>query len=292
MSIKSLTIHFDLNGTIMFGDLASGRDLEQSVNYFISKEIHHNWIEGKPPLSYFDFVHNHLYPGPPSEQKMNRDLLFNRFVPWLIETKHPLSEEVKPLYERLITNLKESIFFPSFFKALDLINKKGHTIIFRTFGTDLEHVEKLIQTKYPSMSPQKARFIEIEGEEELTLELLGEDKKASASLKDPKAILDLFDSHPYWLVQDCYPFWHKKGHDEKGLYGKPFPYRSDSSRNYLFFDDNAEKNPQTERTIVNPIEITGSESKPVNIPDTEGRVIKARFLEAALNPDYFCSQFE
>ncbi len=277
-----LLIHFDINGTLTLKDSTkTAKDGKKVSNeYMILSALAEStaaiWDPNYPNMPFKDYVYTVLAPGDKNdvEIKEKRQSIISNFIPWLQKNNHPAFFKVQYEYEKLIRTFPfELDIFNSFYTLIQRLNelKIPHTIILRTFGSDLESTIKEIENNERIPGIRFARIIHLK----------------NAPLTEQK-VHDLFMNFltlsNFIAVQDDWHKWSKDG--EMGRSGKPFIY--DSTGTFikktlsLFFDD---KITGEEKDIINPLDISGS-CAPTQI--LKGRMLfPVNTTKAALDEEYY-----
>lgn len=221
-----LLIDFDLNGTIILQDSSKGAGWQQMLISALAKNTFYDWDGKHGALSYKDYVDNVLMPGDKSDQPLKKKRLkvIDKFLHFLVASKHPLKNDVLADYVQIKTKFTDAVtgkiqpkVFPSFYKLLEKLKALNipYVMKLRTFGDDRKHVAEEIE-RHPS-GIKFARWGKFAGQK---LQLEGEGEFAGAD-----NIFNLFvTSKAHFAIQDDWPSWNKSG--ELGTSGKPFIFDS------------------------------------------------------------------
>lgn len=288
-----LLLHFDINGTIFAKDKKkeSLRD-DYMLLLGLAKSTVSKWDrENGEERSFKQYVDEILYPGDKSDRsiKQKREQAIMGFLDTLKTHDPGLSQQVQEKYNESLekcTSLDGETrgykVFPSFFSLLEKLRSLNipFTLIFRTFGEDLESVEEEIK-RHPS-GIQITRFYQFSGGV-LT------NKAGDVTINQVAHIFQtILSSKEHLAIQDDWKSWNTN--QEKGESGKPFFY--DPSRKSevlsLFFDDNITGD--REYDIIRPCPLSGEK------PDTTQSLIAKKLLfpvstiDAILDDNYFTNK--
>ena len=283
--VPHVLIHFDINGTLTLKDSTkTAKDGKQVSNeYMILSALAEStvavWNPNYPKMPFKDYVYNILVPGDKSNTqiKEQRQAIISNFIPWLRENHHPALFKVQYEYQQLIrtftdiyTNTLELEIFNSFYTLIQKLNelKIPHTIILRTFGSDLDTTVREIENN--------ERIPGIRFSTKINL------KDATLTDQNVHALfMNFLSSTHYMAVHDDWVKWSQD--EERGRSGKPFIYNSlDRKTLSIFFDD---KITGEEKDIINPVDISGSKA---TTKDLKGRMLfPVNTTKAALDEEYY-----
>ncbi|MCH9610830.1 MAG: hypothetical protein S4CHLAM81_10370 [Chlamydiales bacterium] len=266
-----LVIHMDINRTIIASDVTQGLGLEQIVNLSLAKKYVDSWEEGCEEMSYFDYVYTKLYPGPRRDRalrKVRRDTIHG-FIDHLKSQKHPFYAKAMTTMDEAHSVMENRFIFPSFLKLIDHLEQKGepYTLVFRTFGTDLDRIIEEMGWDIPKAHYKEGRLHTAEG-----------------IIDSPEQMNSFFKKHKWIGVRDDYHYWNQN--DELKEFGKQFPIEGDA----LFFDDNIE--PDSRVNIVAPFDTKSG--KPLEILPliAKGMLVPVITVDAILDELYFVNHLK
>lgn len=276
-----LTLHFDVNKTIIATDIAGGRpDVSMVIQELLADKTISLWSpELSHPVSYSDFVKKHLYPGDKSDPEIRaaRFKLLHNFVENQEQT--PIYTRLKRDYDALCQKMSDRLLFPSFIHCLNTLEQLNikATIVLRTFGHDLTAVTQAVERQLP-----KAKFVSGQMSKG---KLLFEQH----SYRSPSAIRSTLNSHRWVAIQDDWAWWiANKLHRHCG---KPlFVDLKDSRTHAIFFDDNIKTDPSSKTNIVCAHNLKGEEITATCLESRQ--LISVDTLEAIRDPNYFLKQIE
>ncbi|MCP5469472.1 MAG: hypothetical protein H7A36_03085 [Chlamydiales bacterium] len=270
-----LIIHMDINRTIIASDATQNLGLTSVVNLSLAKKYVDIWEEGLVPMSYFDYIYLVKHPGVRSDQQLRRlrRNTIHDFIDHLEKINHPRYAEALTTLQKAESTMEGRFIFPSFYKLLGWLeeNNISHSLVFRTFGTDLEKIAATLGWDIP-----KASFRD------------GKLHTENGVIDDPLAMLHFFQARRVLGIQDDYFYWNK--HKELKEYGKQFPLLLSGSTKSIFFDDNIEFDPEV--NIVAPYDAQTKEALKI-LPLIEREVlIPVITVDAILDEDYFIHYLE
>lgn len=272
-----LLLHFDVNRTLIFSDVVQNQSPEDVIVNGLADRFEYCWDETiTHPINYTNYVKYHLYPNPErsKEIKQKQKNQTTHFLDFLRETGHPLYPMAQGLFDRAKEALerKETLVFRSFYNLVEYLRRENisHTIIFRTFGSDIRDVAE-----------------ELNGQ-------LGENFlnhfytfKEGAFQAAPDFYSYIKGASHHMAIQDDWNWWFQ--HGEHYHYGKPFPVDLGDARVCsLFFDDNATLNrDHPETNIVAPFDIATQKILSPEELVASKRLFPVDTLEALCNDQYF-----
>jgi hypothetical protein len=248
---QHLILYFDLNGTIMAGDIANGKSVEDSICQMLCEDdrLKSKWSdEVKEEVTFREYIETYLLPGDSKDQvlKKARQAWYRKFPEFLAEKKHDFSEAIGKRINLIKEKLSQQTLFPSFMKLIDDLHARqiSHTIVLRTFGDDLPAVISSIESdkklkldflgKFHENKLFPARFDEKNHHALSTM-------TGSQSFSESDEIYNMLKQFKFCAIQDDWQYWHKLG--ESSQYGKRFFYdpAENSDVTCIFFDDNIKK---------------------------------------------------
>jgi hypothetical protein len=283
-----LILHFDMNKTLIAIDTAGKKKPEEAILEGIASKVKAIWdkkiIE---PISYYDYVKDHLIPNEGRDKKIK--LKQNKQI---AEVLNVLKEKgylqqshsydsAKKIYDKAIKILNnqmqvdKKLVFKSLYNALDnLENKKiPYTLVIRTFGSDAPIIVKELNKHYGEDFIKESNFYKLEkgvlkGTDIDLYELVS---KKSGNL----------------VVQDHFDWWFNN--NESWEYGKLFPFESDNNKFIsLFFDDNAGYDPNNpDKNIVHPYDAISKKSVHPSKVIESNRLHPVDVIDALCNKNYF-----
>lgn len=280
----TLLLHFDINKTLIAVDPASNQTLDQILNALLAEKYTYKWSsEIEKPISYQDYVENHLFPGPSYDQdlKKKRRALIGNFIHFMRETHHPLESQVVEAYHNLDTKLREKYLFSSFLNLIDKLKTqeiKFH-IILRTFGNDLDTVIAAVAQAFPDQQfLAKGNFFE--GKLHLASDT------SNFILEDLSEAYIFFKTHGHIAIQDNWEEWNNQ-HENKE-YAKRFPIDlEDRETLSLFFDDNIKEKKDSVENIVTPVNIKTGELLDISQLIEQKHIFRVNTFQAILDDNYF-----
>ena len=274
---KYLSLHIDVNKTIIAIDKSQNRGLDETVNEILAQFTRQRW-DKVHEQSYQEYVSDLVAKAHPalarnSERFKNiRHALIQAFPKYLQLYPEWLATyelEKKQLFSVLE---KPSVaIFPSFFKLIDWLEENytnRYSIYLRTFGQDLPHVVPVIE---------KSTGLRFSG--------CGEIKDRVVSMgSEKKSIFSFFSNCDckHYALRDNYEQWKNSGFSAAG--GKPYPIDLENPDVItIFFDDNAD---DVDSPILCPL------TSDAVMGDTKelmkkGRIVAVNSKEAALDSSYF-----
>lgn len=271
-----LILHFDVNQTLIPTDPSGMKSCNDVLIQALARECIDRWDDEHPPMSYYRYVYEVLFPGHRSDIPLKKKKIaaLSNFLNVLEERNHPFYPEAMRRYHlaKEIVNSSKRLVVSSFYKLLDFLEEQPltYTIVLRSFGHDLDRVKAEIEAYTPlCFSPSKLNY-------------------KQGILHQEGSICD----HPFKLfvesralaIQDDWKWWNS--HDENGAYGKPMPI-DESQALSLFFDDHIEIDQSPKYNIVAPYNLkTGA---PLNTyPLTcQHRLARVDTLAAIIDPAYY-----
>lgn len=281
-----LILHIDVNKTIIASDKAENRSLDDTLNILLAERTKYRWSPEVPePISYFDYVCDYVLPGNrhDGELKWQRRSITKNFVNFLLETNHPLAQDLSAKFNKIKETLQDNYVFPSFFRLIRKLREDevDFRIILRSFGKDMPEVLETIKATMPNEN-----FAPI-----------GRFKHGQLHL--PNHIIErVQDIYSYFklkgdhlAIQDDWNEWND--HHEHLEYGKKFPLDlQDRNAISLFFDDNIDPNPESPTNIVSPINARDGSQIPIKILLERKILLATDTLQAILDEDYFVKAVE
>lgn len=288
-----ILLHFDINGTIFAKDKKKEKLREDYMLLLsLARSTVSKWDgENGREMSFKQYVDQILHPGDKSHPtvKEKREEAIMGFLDTLKRHDPALSQQVQKKYEESLekcTSLdgEKRVYkvFPSFFSLLQKLRSLNipFTIIFRTFGDDLNSVREEIEG-HPS-GIQITHSYQFSGRE-LT-------NKTGDVIIDQVAHIfqTILSSKEHWAIQDDWKSWNAD--QEKGQSGKPFFY--DPSRKSevlsLFFDDNITG--ERECDIICPCPLSEEKSDTTQSLIDKKLLVPVNTIDAILDNNYFTNK--
>jgi hypothetical protein len=280
-----LILHFDINKTIVANDKAANKSVDNILNEMLAIKYKFYWDSNLvEPISYLEYVQKILIPGPINDPDLRtqRKYFIHHFKDYLLEVEHPLYNAVQEDYQKASTLLNDfpSIVFPSFYNLLKHLKDKEilHTIILRSFGSELFDVKNEVNRCHNNMFSRICRFS--------SGKLVTEN---GTFIEEPYAIYKHLTELKHTVIQDDWDYWNANGMSSDK--GKPFYiHTEDLDTLSIFFDDNIiEDNSINIISCFDPI----TEKKiPIQELIQSGQAVRVDTLEAILNENYFIEQLE
>ena len=304
--LPRLILHFDINGTIVITDPASGRSFTDSLN---------------KALAQGDWDASATYP--PSKVQKDNSITKSDLVNSL---RWPDGINIDPA---LCRDGVHHFIFPSFFNAITELAKakREFTIVFRTFGSDIAEVKKAINAYAAGNHP----FYGYAGSEELHLpdtriwtgrygggrfppegiEQLTSTKPISTSFTlrnqdDPSRLIEKEDDvlkvlecrhQPRSTVActDHYHWW--RAHNYQPSSGKPIWLTADDdTSHHIFFDDNIHKSATDSIVAVRHRSTANIPFHPLSGADTVSlhgyQTVRVQTTNAILDHNYFLNKIQ
>ncbi len=272
-----LILHFDINQTLLVGDSVQDKSPEMAIIDALTDRFIDQWDENLPKaIDYNTYVKEYLYPNPHKDRKiksLQKEAVCS-FLAFLKESDHRFYPEAQAMYDQAIASCKKrkTVIFTSFYKLLDYLkrNEISYTLIFRTFGTDVNVV-----------------FQELNN-------LLGDRFLTDFVKYKEKEFTDQADFYRYLktvkraiVIQDDWATWYQ--HEENGAYGKAFPMDfEDRNTLSLFFDDNARLNTEhPEKNAIAPFDLRSGKTLTPSEAIKAGNLFPVDTLEALNDSEYF-----
>src|SRR5262249_45922940 len=125
-----LTLHFDVNKTLIASDQAGGKSTENVLNELLAAKYTFRWDPTlHEPMTYETYVKDVLLPKNPKDPdlKSKRQQLIWNFTHYLKEQNHPLQDEVLRIYHLAKDKLSahSSAIFPSFYRLVEALDAAG-----------------------------------------------------------------------------------------------------------------------------------------------------------------------
>lgn len=280
LSAQHLVLHFDINKTLIASDQGGGKSTEDVINHLLAEDFTSLWEVGQAePLSYYDYVHRVLVPGPVHDKHLwpERKEYLDRFVVTVNELNYPVKEAVNEEYWKIRAKLHDakSPVFGSFFALLDYLDDQeiSYSLVLRSFGVDLvevaEEIERVLERPFfdgYATFHQGKLFVE------------------ESEIDSPSDICEFFSTGKNLVVQDDWLWWRL--HNKSYKFGKPlYLDLEDNEVLQVFFDDNIEGE-GSPTDIVTPIDV---QRKPLKIEGLieEGRLVQVDTVQAILDDSYF-----
>jgi hypothetical protein len=273
-----ITLHTDINKTIVVEDIAKGLNVEGCLNSLLSDapEYAYTWSPDGPALTFRQWVNQRVCTGSDvnTGTKLMREKLYRSFMEQARHHNHPQLEAIEADYAALNQSIEGQhprrvlTSFSNLIKHLE-DRKHSFSVVLRTFGHDLQWVsEELGQDGLDSF---------IQGSFSNGALTLG-----GTTHSTPADIAAVFRPAHHYAIQDNYHWWREHGLKADG--GKPFPIAlNDRKVLSLFFDDNAS---DQEKPILNIQSIGPNEATLDMLLDLH-RVVAVDTRTAILNPNYF-----
>ncbi len=299
-----LSLQFDVNGTIVFGDTTKKVN---ALIFAIARFTNYKWDINHPEMSYVDYVQKVLIPGDKCDEavKKKQEQQIAGFLETLKQQNHPLCQQTSHLYETLakqyLDKKTQNASFTLFPSVMKLIQKATQicpatTCTLRTFGFDGPQIahewnklnaqgafgEKTLEITHRAYFANDA--LHIEGDKRIR--------------KGHKLFKTLHKAHT--LCQDDFETWHtnkRKAAAGKRLYCVHDGNFEGKKALTIFFDDNLNKRPKgrdrtqpadpDEQNIAFPVDIY---ARPVSW-DSAGVIgIRVNPIKAALDEDYLINK--
>jgi hypothetical protein len=265
-----IIIHMDINRTIIASDIKQKLGIDDIVNLSLSKKYIYKWENTPDPMSYYDYIYTIKYPGPrrdSSLRKLRRNDI-NKFIDYLRQINHSYYEKALCELQKAKNIMENRIVFPSFVKLIETLEEKNisFSLIFRSFGSDLDAVTKELNIEVSKASFKKGKLFTENG-----------------VIENPQHIFDYIKSYKWLGIQDDYFYWHK--HNELKEYGKQFPLEVETETISIFFDDNIEFDAAT--NIVAPLDVKTKKYIPILPLIYKERLVPVNTIDAILDENYF-----
>lgn len=273
---KHLVLFVDINGTIMAADTSRGKEPDSAICQMLAENYLSKW-DSVNNETYRQYIDRRVCPGDGKDPviKSKRMNHYKQFIEYLQQTAHPLHDEVSSKFTEIKNEMKNGDIFPSFIAMIDELNSNHtpYTIVFRTFGDDLDNVIKETNKRCHLEIQNRAKFIK------------GILHHNNGNVFDtPEAMLGCIAPFQHAAWQDDYQHWHNHGESHEA--GKLYPINMHNNELVsIFFDDNA-----IDKNIIHV------ESIPSNTDDqrllqadllTSGRIVAVNTLQAATDRNYF-----
>lgn len=279
-----LILNFDINKTLIASDKTENKSLEDVINEMLSRKYFACWDSTiLEPITFDQYVRTVIMPGEEHDKdlKIARLVYFTHFIDYLNEHDHPLYPTVLNEFNHVIETLQGAHIFPSFFRLIAELDKKGisYTLFLRSYGKEVFEVKNEINEQLNQLFQLEGQFrkgqLYVNGEEHLTT---------------PQAIYSFFNSRQHAAIHDDWPYWMEGEMFAK--YGKPF-YIDLKDRNTLalFFDDNI-KVDSFEKNIIAPMNCQTGESISIPALLKSKQMIFVDTLEAIVNENYFIERVQ
>jgi len=230
-------LFFDVNKTVLMSDAASGKSSADVIAGMFAESKEYAIFGDNEQETYYEYLTRKVQKlgilGEKGKEKRNK-LLLSVLAQLEKKMKPEESESLKERVKRCHQILEESApyggLIPSFRNLLHVLEqqkKSPYKVIFRTFGTDLPHIQAGVQAIFPSLSFVSGEFTEDQ------FEITGGEKYPR--LEFYHSFTQYSDAR-FFAFRDHYPTWEKSGFTYKG--GKPFPLFGNAARISVFFDDN------------------------------------------------------
>jgi len=276
-AIPHLILNFDINQTLIVGDTVGEKSPEMAIIDALTDRFVDQWDESlTQPIDYNTYIKEYLYPNPNKDKKiknLQKEALCS-FLSFLEESNHRFYLHAKAIYDQTIASCQRrgTTIFTSFYKLLDHleINEISYTLIFRTFGTDVNVVFQELNNIFG------ARFL---------TELVKYKEKKFSDPADFYHYLKTIGHHI--VIQDDWATWYQ--HGENGAYGKSFPIDfEDRNTLTLFFDDNARLNTENpEKNAIAPFNLKSGKAMTAQEAIEVGRLFPVDTLAAINDSEYF-----
>ena len=246
-------------------------------------DVSHDQVEA---MTFRKYIETYLCPGNAKDLvvKAARQVFYKDFLFFLEKTNHKDKELIRNEYAKLKIELsrpKQNIF-TSFISLIEHLEKSkiAYSIVFRTFGTDLDMICDEVQQRTTMKIHSRGSFAA--GQLQLN---------KSISLKTPQEMLRFIKPFQHGGWRDDWQYWHD--HSETHAYGKPLPIDlADDKKIAIFFDDNA-----LDKSIL-AAKVIGEESLDQAALQAkliqQGNIVPVNTLFAILDPNYFvkCVEFK
>lgn len=258
---KPLILHFDINETILLGDIAGGDSVEECLHKIIAKSAFVQVADGVTDLS--QFVPTHWWNGTPIASAEGAPDLWTKphwpphAAPYYRTALKQKSKTFlnhdgavyRPAMERLPLPPAEGRFahiLPALFATLFALSSQPQVrIVFRTMGDDLPYIAEAVTAFAQGQHPEYAGFVHepyIWNQPQQFLRAFWKDDKIFGLCKADGSIVAEGDDQVLQHlrrfsicgIQDDYSHWKKQGFHPEG--GKPV-WESDTEYHVLF-DDN------------------------------------------------------
>ncbi len=280
---KKFIFFFDVNDTMFIGDTAKGVNKQIAILKLLAEQFSAIWDTSitREAITFKQLVEQYLCPGdkrtPLVQNARNEQYL--RFIAFMEERKHPLLEEIKTHYDNIQANTQTGHIPLSFIRFLNYLQESeyNYTIIFRTFGNDIEAVENELIENTSLKLQHRAKF----NQGSLCL-------NDGSILRTPHDLLNYVQPFEHGVWQDNFADWKATG--ESYLGGKPYPIDlNDDERVSIFFDDNVEKQIiSVKPTTTNEMSQEGLQEQLMH----SGRIVSVNTFSVCTDADYFIRSFE
>lgn len=245
MSVPTLILNFDLNGTLLATDEAGGKTEECMLSELIAKKTRSDWDDSKQNLTYYEYLKSSEASVMMTKQeavqakKQRKQKLCDFVQEYDQQFNGQLRQDMNAMSAALAS--QHTMVFNSFFALLHSLDQRQITyhIVLRTFGTDIKDVvptlEKFLQCKF-EVAEFKNDALQINEQ----------------TITDYQEMEQVMNGTVYLAVQDEHAPWFT--HKEDWHYGKKFLMPTNLNQLSLFFDDNIEP-PNSKNNIVQPIKV-------------------------------------
>lgn len=280
VSSRRLICFFDINDTMFIGDSAKNVSKRMSIMKLLAEHYVSVWNPEitTEPMTYRHFIEKHSHPGdrriPEIQEQHNK--CYDQFLEFLEASGHELASEVKVKFSEISAALKDGCIPQSFIRMVHFLddNHYPYTIIFRSFGNDIDGVKKeLAQTT----SLQSLNHADIKS---------GTLYRDDTVFTTPEEILNsiTIGEHGFW--QDNFRDWRATGESYHG--GKPFPFAFDRDDIVtVFFDDNVHKK------ILHAMPVSGEDCDQESLQQwliANGVIVPVDTFSVCTDPDYFINK--
>ncbi|XP_042308614.1 uncharacterized protein LOC121922829 [Sceloporus undulatus] len=309
---RKLVLHIDLNNTILVSDAVTNQDPRAALNCYLTTVTwgkvgpsgKWQWLSESPSLLppckgavsfYSQYGRNTKFTDTDKGQQF-RDVHQHHLK--LLEWQGPAHPLLSIQGEQ---GRHYHFVLPSFFYLLESLHQEGRqfAVIFRTFGTDLPRVLRVVRCALEGQHPHFPSLPDISLPVDLSPGIIRCSKRKVVlthgaerlSTEDGGRKMYAYFSSREGLCgfQDHFDWWAKNQFSSKG--GKPLwidPH--DANTHHIFFDDNIRLNDSD--TIVHPQVLSGQIScSPQTTPTSELYdvcLVQTDLLEAISDVNYFC----
>lgn len=243
---ERLVLHIDVNKTIIAEDIANGKTLDDILIQSLAKSYKAQWSKSlSQPITYVQYVKDYLVPGDRSDKGVRnlRNTAILGFLEFLKTNQDPQYNIIKKRFDIMRKKVlhQPGKIFTSFYNLISYLEKNNitHSIILRTFGTDLDDISHELAKQINFEFEWEGYFI---GNTLYITSLKTHEQKILKTIED---IHTFFKTCGHAKIKDDFTYWNSN--HEKAEYGKLFPIAThDTTIKVIFFDDNAEDN------IINP----------------------------------------
>lgn len=198
-----------------------------------------------------------------------------------------LKENIMRDYKRMEEKLANQPYFifPSYFRLIAWLREKKEVnfhIILRTFGDDGQKIVSETEKAFPEEKfTHKGKYRA--GEWHLSLM----DDSQPCLMSKVKEVYRYFKSQNYrhLALQDDWKEW--SANQEHQDHGKRFLLKRNAKRTHIvFIDDNIEKESQTSKNIVTPLDVESGQTIPINSLIAKKIAVRTETMKAILDDEY------